>query len=169
MVFPHQPRASEVALFSGGLGSLTWTATRSRAADPQPLLLVMFRQTGLLRLQQRVYKSVERLAGDRPEMLRPMSRTPHGDGSGPRLETSSRTRGLLHAAGAIHAAAAHGAATVHIPENGQLASNPPLTPARSTACSTRFVRPRTLASLNAVVSAVSRVGTTQRWSTSGCG
>ncbi|MGW7239809.1 hypothetical protein [Streptomyces sp. NPDC054804] len=82
----------------------------------------MFREIGLLRLQQRVYKAVERLDGPRPVMLLPMSQTPAGDGSGLRLETSSRTRGLLYAAGAIRAATAHGVGTVHIPENGQLAN-----------------------------------------------
>ncbi|MER7321731.1 7-cyano-7-deazaguanine synthase [Streptomyces albidoflavus] len=155
MVSPDDPRASEVALFSGGLDSLSWAAIRSRADDSRPLLLVMFREIGLLRLQQRVYKAVERLDGARPVLLLPMSQTPAGDGSGSRLETSSRTRGLLYAAGAIRAATAHGVGTVHIPENGQLALNPPLTPARSAACSTRSVHPRTLGSLNALVTAVS--------------
>ncbi|MFJ1694445.1 7-cyano-7-deazaguanine synthase [Streptomyces sp. NPDC087532] len=155
MVSPDDPRASEVALFSGGLDSLSWAATRSRANESRPLLLVMFREIGLLRLQQRVYKAVERLDGARPVLLLPMSQTPAGDGSGSRLETSSRTRGLLYAAGAIRAAAAHGVGTVHIPENGQLALNPPLTAARSAACSTRSVHPRTLGILNALVTAVS--------------
>ncbi|MFD4114698.1 7-cyano-7-deazaguanine synthase [Streptomyces niveus] len=157
MIFPDDPRASEVALFSGGLDSLSWAATRSRADDPRPLLLVMFREIGLLRLQQRVYKAVQRLDGSRPVMLLPMSQTPAGDGSGQRLETSSRTRGLLYAAGAIRAATAHGVATVHIPENGQLALNPPLTPARSAACSTRSVHPRTLGRLNALLTALGDV------------
>ncbi|WP_406145400.1 hypothetical protein [Streptomyces sp. NBC_01012] len=154
MVFPDAPRASEVALFSGGLDSISWAAARSRSADSRPLLLVMFREIGLLRLQKRVYKAVEELSASRPVTLLQMSQTPRGDGSGLRLETSSRTRGLLYAAGAIRAAAAHGVATVHIPENGQLALNPPLTPARSAACSTRSVHPRTLSHLNAVVGAV---------------
>ncbi|MFE5038474.1 7-cyano-7-deazaguanine synthase [Streptomyces sp. NPDC056683] len=48
--------------------------------------------------------------------------------------------------------------TVHIPENGQLALNPPLTPARSAAWSTRSVHPWTLDRLNALVSAVSEAG-----------
>ncbi|MFD8864060.1 hypothetical protein ACFV1F_06665 [Streptomyces sp. NPDC059590] len=153
LVSPDEPRALEVALFSGGLDSLSWAATRSRADDSRPLLLVMFREIGLLRLQRRVYKAVERLAGARPVLLLPMSQTPAGDGSGARLETSSRTRGLLYAAGAIRAATAHGVGTVHVPKNGQLALNPPLTPARSAACSTRSVHPRTLGSLNALVTA----------------
>ncbi|MFJ4687106.1 7-cyano-7-deazaguanine synthase [Streptomyces sp. NPDC091377] len=155
MVSPDDPCASEVALFSGGLDSLSWAATRSHADDSRPLLLVMFREIGLLRLQQQVYKAVERLGGARPVLLLPMSQTPAGDGSGARLETSSRTRGLLYVAGAIRAATAHGVSTVHIPENGQLALNPPLTAARSAACSTRSVHPRTLGSLNALVTAVS--------------
>ncbi|MGW6308260.1 7-cyano-7-deazaguanine synthase [Streptomyces niveus] len=158
MIFPDDPRASEVALFSGGLDSLSWAATRSRADDPRPLLLVMFREIGLLRLQQGVYKSVQQLDGPRPVMMLPMSQTPAGDGSGLRLETSSRTRGLLYAAGAIRAATAHGVTTVHIPENGQVALNPPLTPARSAACSTRSVHPRTLDRLNSLLTAVGDAG-----------
>ncbi|MEU5837755.1 7-cyano-7-deazaguanine synthase [Streptomyces diacarni] len=158
MTLPGDPRASEVALFSGGLDSLSWAAARSRADDPRPLLLVMFREVGLLRLQLRVYKAVQRLGGSRTVMLLQMSQTPAGDGSGLRLETSSRTRGLLYATGAVRAATAHGAGAVHIPENGQLALNPPLTPARSAACSTRSVHPRTLASLNALVTAVADAG-----------
>jgi hypothetical protein len=160
LVSPDDPRAAEVALFSGGLDSLSWAATRARAADPRPLLLVMFREIGLLRLQRRVFEAVERLGGARPLLLLPMSQTPTGDGSGSRLETSSRTRGLLYAAGAIRAATAHGVSTVHIPENGQVALNPPLTAARAAACSTRSVHPRTLSSLNALVTAVSDMGST---------
>ncbi|QXE35527.1 7-cyano-7-deazaguanine synthase [Streptomyces sp. GMY02] len=162
MLSPDEPRASEVALFSGGLDFLSWAATRSRADDSRPLLLVMFREIGLLRLQQRVYGAVERLEGPRPVMLLPMSQTPAGDGSGLRLETSSRTRGLLYAAGAIRAATAHGVATVHIPGNGQLALNPPLTPARSAACSTRSVHPWTLGRLNALVTVVGDTGSAVR-------
>ncbi|WEV26788.1 7-cyano-7-deazaguanine synthase [Streptomyces sp. 71268] len=158
MASPDDVRASEVALFSGGLDSLSWAATRSLADDTRPLLLVMFREIGLLRLQQRVYKAVKRLSECRRVLLLPMSQTPAGDGTGLRLETSSRTRGLLYAAGAIRAATAHGVGTVHIPENGQLALNPPLTPARSAACSTRSVHPWTLVRLNALVTAVADVG-----------
>ncbi|MGW9286895.1 7-cyano-7-deazaguanine synthase [Streptomyces sp. WA1-19] len=152
--FPEEPRASEVALFSGGLDSTSWAAARSRVEDSRPLLLVMFREIGLLRQQRQVYSAVERLSGARPVMLLPMSQTPRGDGSPLRLETSSRTRGLLYASGAVRAATAHGVATVHVPENGQLALNPPLTPARSAACSTRSVHPRTLALLNSVLGVV---------------
>ncbi|MFG3282469.1 7-cyano-7-deazaguanine synthase [Streptomyces sp. NPDC048111] len=144
-------RAGEVSTLSGGLDSLSWAAVRARAGLSTPMLLVMFSEgNNLVGLQRRVYESVERLPGGRPLMLLEMSQTP----SGQRLEPSSRTRGLLYAAGAVRAAAAHGVGTVHVPENGQLALNPPLTPARSAACSTRSVHPWTLARLNELIVAV---------------
>ncbi len=149
-----QRQASEVALFSGGLDSLSWAATRAGADDARPLLLVMFREIGLLRFQHTVFEAVQKLERTRDLLLLPMSQTPQGDGSGTRLETSSRTRGLLYAAGAIRAAIGHGVTTVHIPENGQLALNPALTPARSAALSTRSVHPWTLHHLNGLVTAV---------------
>ncbi|MFC9064627.1 MULTISPECIES: hypothetical protein [Streptomyces] len=152
MTDPGEQRASEVALFSGGLDSLTWAATRAVADDPRPLLLVMFREIGLKSLQDQVYQAVAQRG--RPVILLRMDQTPKGDGTRQRLEPSSRTRGLLYAAGAIRAATAHGVATVHIPENGQVALNPPLTAARSAALSTRSVHPGTLHSLNALLTAV---------------
>ncbi|MFE3142073.1 7-cyano-7-deazaguanine synthase [Streptomyces scopuliridis] len=151
---PDSDRAGEVALFSGGLDSLSWAATRAIADDVRPLLLVQFREIGLLRLQKGVYGSVTRLEKRaRDVRLLPMSQTVKGDGT--RLETSSRTRGLLYVAGAIRPAAAHGVPAVHVPENGQLALNPPLTPARAAAWSTRSVHPWTLHHLNALTQAVS--------------
>ena len=148
-------QASDITLFSGGLDSLSWAASLAAADTSRLLLLVMFREIGLLRLQQQVYASVKRVAKSRDVLLLPMSQTPAGDGSGKRLETSSRTRGLLYMAGAIRAATAHGGTRVHVPENGQLALNPPLTPSRSAACSTRSVHPWTLHHLNRLVAGVS--------------
>jgi hypothetical protein len=152
---PGAECASDITLFSGGLDSLSWAAKCARTDTARPLLLVMFREIGLLRRQRQVYASVKRIAKSRAVLQLPMSQTPVGDGSKKRLETSSRTRGLLYVAGAIRAATAHGATTVHVPENGQLALNPPLTPARSGACSTRSVHPWTLHLLNGLVAAVS--------------
>ena len=134
-------QASDITLFSGGLDSLSWAASLAAADTSRPLLLVMFREIGLLRLQQQVYASVKRVAKSRDVLLLPMSQTPAGDGSGKRLETSSRTRGLLYMAGAIRAATAHSGTRVHVPENGQLALNPPLTPSRSAACSSSIRTP----------------------------
>src|SRR5690606_2923543 len=71
-----------------------------------------------------------------------------------KLERSSRSRGLLYLAAAVHAAAAHGVRRVDVPENGQLAVNPPLTPSRLGALSTRSVHPWTLHQLNELIDAV---------------
>ncbi len=153
---PDDNRASEVALFSGGLDSLSWAATRASAKDPLPLLLVTFREISLLRLQRQAYEAVKHLSrGARPVFLQPMSQTPTGDGARTRLETSSRSRGLFYAASAVRAAAAHEVPVVHVPENGQLALNPPLTPARAAACSTRSMHPWTLHHLNGLIDAIS--------------
>ncbi|MFB4193924.1 hypothetical protein [Streptomyces carpaticus] len=158
MIAPDEKRASEVALFSGGLDSLSWAATRARADDSRPLLLVMFHEINLKSLQRGVYAAATHRS-TRPVSLLWMDQRPNGDGTGQRLEPSSRTRGLLYAAGAVRAATAHGVRTVHIPENGQVALNPPLTAARSAALSTRSVHPATLHRLNAVLDAVSDPGT----------
>lgn len=151
----EQHRASEVALFSGGLDSLCWAATRATAGDSnRELLLVRFREINLSQLQQQVFTSVKRLAPGRRPQLHKISQTLHGDNDPRRYEPSSRTRGLLYIAAAVRAAAAHGVSTVHVPENGQLALNPPLTPARIAACSTRSVHPWTLHHLNALLRTV---------------
>jgi queuosine biosynthesis protein QueC len=69
-------------------------------------------------------------------------------------EPSARSRGLLFTTTAIFAAAAHGVAEVSVPENGQLALNPPLTASRAGACSTRSVHPQTLHLLNALIESI---------------
>ncbi|KRV48663.1 hypothetical protein AQ490_24330 [Wenjunlia vitaminophila] len=148
-MFPVKGR--EVILLSGGLDSLAWAATRARADTAGTLLLVRFREVSMLRLQDRVCRSVQDLSSRREVLRLRWSQTPTGDGSGQRLEPSSRSRGLLYVAGAIRAAAALDAPEVHIPENGQLSVNPPLTAARRGACSTRSVHPWTLHHLNALL------------------
>ncbi|MFI0814398.1 7-cyano-7-deazaguanine synthase [Streptomyces sp. NPDC021098] len=79
-------------------------------------------------------------------------------GSDVELELTTRSRGLLYAATAVHAAAAEHIPVVHLPENGQLALNPPLSAARAGACSTRSVHPWTLHHLNRVISEVAEPG-----------
>jgi 7-cyano-7-deazaguanine synthase in queuosine biosynthesis len=88
-------------------------------------------------------------AARRAVRLLPASHTPLGV-----HESTSRSRGLLFAAFGVYAAAAHGCRTLAVPENGLLAVNPPLSPGRVAAASTRSVHPRTLDLLNATVSAV---------------
>lgn len=139
-------RAEEVALFSGGLDSLSWAATRAADRGAGPLLLVGFREIKAQDVQRRVHDAVRRLAegsGRRIQWLTP-SQHPKGGSH----ERSSRPRGLLYAATAVRAAAASQLPTVQIPENGQVALNPPLTAARASALSTRSVHPWSLYLLN---------------------
>jgi 7-cyano-7-deazaguanine synthase in queuosine biosynthesis len=69
-------------------------------------------------------------------------------------ESTSRSRGLLFAAFGVYAAAAHGCRALAVPAHGLLAVNPPLSPARVAAASTRSAHPRTLDLLTSVVEAV---------------
>ncbi|MGP3970031.1 7-cyano-7-deazaguanine synthase [Streptomyces sp. 6N223] len=147
--------ASEVALFSGGLDSLGWAATRARAGDRRPLLLVTFREIKLRDVQRQAFAAVRRLTTRRHVTHLLLSLTPAGKDAPRELEQSSRSRGLLYASCAIRAAAAHRVGTVHLPENGQLALNPPLTAARLASCSTRSVHPWTLHHLNTLMDEIS--------------
>ncbi len=146
--------AGEVALFSGGLDSLGWAAHRSSERSTRALLFVMFEERNLEAAQAAVYDAVYGLRG-RPLRRLDQSQTVRGPGGREReLELSTRSRGLLYTASAVHAAAAEEVPVVHLPENGQLAVNPPLSAARSGACSTRSVHPWALYHLNRVIEAV---------------
>ncbi|MFI6346053.1 hypothetical protein [Streptomyces sp. NPDC050560] len=145
----------EVSLFSGGLDSLAWTAQRAAVRPNGALLLVTFREPGLLgKVQREVYKQVHQ-HGDRnarqlvysQEVRGPKDRTL-------KLERSTRSRGLLYAATGVRVAAAENIGVLHIPENGQVAVNPPLSASRSGACSTRSVHPWTLYHLNQLIIAI---------------
>ncbi|CAM5543495.1 hypothetical protein GCM10010329_27550 [Streptomyces spiroverticillatus] len=151
----EQSRAHEAALFSGGLDSLSWAAQRASVGDNGRLLLVTFIEKNLESVQSSAYDAVHTLARESGRHLHPvpLGQTPGGS-DGSTVEQSSRPRGLLYAAAAIRAAAANGVTTVQIPENGQLALNPPLTSARSSALSTRSVHPRTLHLLNTLIRSV---------------
>jgi len=156
-------RAGEVCLYSGGLDSAAYLAARATAGGrdgedmsapphrpphPGPLLPVMFVDGSLKATQLDVLRRASR-AARREVRLLPASHTPLGV-----HESTSRSRGLLFAAFGVYAAAAHGCRTLAVPENGLLAVNPPLSPGRVAAASTRSVHPRTLDLLNATVSAV---------------
>jgi hypothetical protein len=152
--FHQDDYAHEVALFSGGVDSLAWAAVRATAASG-PLLLVSFQEQNFEALQEAVYGRVRRLRTRlvRKDSLKQSVRRldPKTD---PPPERTTRTRGLLYAAGAIQAAAAEYVPVVHIPENGLLALNPALSPARWAACSTRSVHPWTLHHINRLITAV---------------
>ncbi|MGA5000782.1 hypothetical protein ACPCB7_22445 [Streptomyces arboris] len=156
--FGPEEYAHEVALFSGGLDSLGWAAQRAGTGGPGALLLVTLGERNFEALQDAVYEAVRLRAQQErsPRLLRRLVQSqsvrPKAAGATPELTT--RSRGLLYAATAVHAAAAERVPVVHVPENGQLALNPPLSAARSGACSTRSVHPWTLHHLNQIIAEV---------------
>ncbi|MCX4834355.1 7-cyano-7-deazaguanine synthase [Streptomyces sp. NBC_01016] len=159
--FPADHFAHEVALFSGGLDSLGWAVQRATVHSPHALLLTMFEERNFGTLQDHVYDAVSSVS-QRPLRRLVQSQTTRGpEGARLRLERSTRSRGFLYAATAVHAAAAERVPVVHLPENGQLALNPPLTAARSASCSTRSVHPWTLHHLNRVIAEISRTEAAQ--------
>lgn len=154
LTFPAEQYAREVALFSGGLDSLGWAAQRTTVHSPCALLLIAFEERNFEALQDGVYTAVGRLS-QRPLRRLVQSQTVRGPkGGSTRLDRTTRSRSLLYAATAVHAAAAERVPVVHLPENGQLALNPPLSAARAGACSTRSVHPWTLYLLNRVIEEV---------------
>ncbi|MDJ1134956.1 hypothetical protein [Streptomyces iconiensis] len=156
-------RSGEVTLFSGGLDSLSWALRRVSDGSRDALHLVTFNDAPLKSCQEAALRLVchEKRRGRTirrtvlPQELR--ERDPELRERDPlegRLEVSSRTRGFLYAVAGLHVAAVNELPTVEVPENGQVAFNPPLSPARAGACSTRSVHPWTLHLLNQLISAV---------------
>ncbi|WP_216592957.1 hypothetical protein [Verrucosispora sioxanthis] len=144
------PQVQEVALFSGGLDSTAYAVERSTAAAGG-LLLVSYYEPHWGSHQDVVMAAVRRAASRRIQQFKASQqvRAPHVE-----LEKSARTRGLLYMATAVYLAAVHDIPNIAVPENGQLAMNPALTPARAAACSTRSVHPGTLSLLNELIRAV---------------
>jgi 7-cyano-7-deazaguanine synthase in queuosine biosynthesis len=142
--------ADEVALFSGGLDSAAYTA--SRALKEGRVLLIAYREPKEAQAQDSVFASVKRFSTADLELICHSQKLQLKLGRG--ADITSRSRGLLYAATAVRAAAAHGASVVSLPENGQIAVNPPLTAARSSAASTRSVHPQTVHLLNTLIAEV---------------
>jgi len=140
-------KATEVALFSGGLDSTAFAADLARRPG-EDVLLVMFYDPPTKSRQEEVFRRIAENS-KRTVHRRIASQMVHGNGRP--LELSSRSRGLLYIATAVFVAAAHGAPRALLPENGQLAVNLPLTPSRPAACSTRSAHPRTLGLLNQLI------------------
>jgi 7-cyano-7-deazaguanine synthase in queuosine biosynthesis len=151
VMFDHW-RATEVALFSGGLDSTAHAASRARNGEGKLLLVAHYsdfekaQQKGICDAVQSINGSVH-LHQFSQQPGRPLSwiarhRNP---------ELSTRTRGLLFIAAAVYAAAAHRVDEVAIPENGQLAINPPLAANRVGACSSRSVHPKALELINQLI------------------
>ncbi|MBO0874545.1 MAG: 7-cyano-7-deazaguanine synthase [Pseudonocardia sp.] len=146
---PFDERAAQVALFSGGLDSTCYAAQVGNDAAG-PLLLIAY-DDWIKTRQRDICDAIQRRAR-RPLNLRQGAQRPRTKGSG--LEQSSRSRGFLYMATAVCAAAAHHLTEVAVPENGQLAINPPLTASRLGALSTRSVHPWSIDRLNRVIAAV---------------
>jgi 7-cyano-7-deazaguanine synthase in queuosine biosynthesis len=152
--FDPGSRAAEVALFSGGLDSLSWAAQRAAFRTSEELLLISFGEQNFGQLQESAYVAIYQRRS-RPVRRITLSQNVRIQDKGlGDPERTTRSRGFLYAASAVRAAAAEGAPVAHIPENGQLSINPPLTPARAAACSTRSVHPWTLHLLNRLIAAV---------------
>ncbi len=142
---------SAIALLSGGLDSACHAASLARI-DREGTLLFVSCVDRERAAQLRALSAIKRI--DRTVLARHLDQRPRTGDDGEELELSSRTRGLFYMAVAVHAAAAHRVHRVDVPENGQLAVNPPLTPARLGALSTRSVHPWTLYQLNQLIVAV---------------
>lgn len=144
-----------VSLFSGGLDSLIGVIDWLEREKT--------RGTGLL-LVGHHDRHAPGPFGDQRGLLQPVAKAYPGRStslltqvgiSGRGAEITYRSRSLLFLAMGVHAAAAVGAGTpVLIPENGTIALNLPLTPARRGTCSTRTAHPHYLALLQAVLAAV---------------
>lgn len=144
--------ASEVALFSGGLDSAAYAA--QQACTPGGMLLLIGHDfADAHEPQKRLYTAIDQLE-NKQRRIEYCAVADKPSRKGKRPETSTRSRGFLFAATAIYAAAAHGVTLAMVPENGQLAINPPLTPARLAACSTRSVHPWVLDQLNQLITAI---------------
>lgn len=136
-----------VALLSGGLDSACHMAAAARNG---PVLAVGCVDR-VQRVQRRIAAAIRQIGGS--IVLRQLDQRVRTK-PGAELELSTRSRGLLYTALAVYAAAAHRIRTVAVPENGQLAVNPPLTPARIGALSTRSVHPWTLDRVNRLIRSI---------------
>lgn len=149
---PDDAFAQQVALYSGGLDSTAYAAQAARSGPET--VFVTFSTPRLAAIQDRVFDDIRRL--DDAQRLRriepiPLNPRPSRGTGRHRLEPSSRSRGLLFITTAVYIAAAYHATEVVVPENGQLAVNPPLSPARLASSSSRSAHPWVLHQMNALV------------------
>ena len=149
-VHNFQPRfndRNEICLFSGGLDSLLG-AIRLQQLGRSPLLVSQGspKEVGPQEhLAQALGLISHRFEGRVNERWRPP------------YEPSTRGRSILFFAYGLIAASSCGLTRVHVPENGLIAINAPLTRRRIGSLSTRTTHPHFLAELNAIF-AVSRLG-----------
>jgi 7-cyano-7-deazaguanine synthase in queuosine biosynthesis len=141
--------ADHVALYSGGLDSTAYAALMAQSGTDT--VFVTYTRARLRPIQDTVFAAIRALGDSaRLRRIRSIPMQPVGTQES-ELESTSRSRGLLYTTTALYVAAAYGARTVAIPENGQLAINPPLSPARASSCSTRSVHPWVVYQLNTLI------------------
>jgi 7-cyano-7-deazaguanine synthase in queuosine biosynthesis len=146
------PKASEIALFSGGLDSAAYAAHR---AHQDGALVLVAHYTDDKGQQRSIFEEIPNrgkavfLRQFHLQAIRVNSLQQSKRDNG--LELSTRSRGLLFIAAAVLVAAAHNVPKVVIPENGQMALNPPLAANRVGACSTRSVHPTSLELINGLI------------------
>jgi hypothetical protein len=146
------PHADAIALFSGGLDSLIGAIDWLELHDGR-LLLVGHHDgdvPGPMSDQQRLLKPIRELYRRRTAgVFARVGITEAG------AELTYRSRSLLFLALAMQPAARVAPGMpIYIPENGNIALNVPLNPARRGSCSTRTAHPYFLKQLNAALSIV---------------
>lgn len=140
---PARPAGDCVCLFSGGMDSFLGAAELVHK-NRQPILVSHY-QPGEQRLQGNLRETLGIRAANH------FATNPNPVAVKGKLDTQQRARSFLFVA----LAAAIGSASIRlrseddrfdlfIPENGFIALNAPLSPARSSSCSTRTVHPRTV-------------------------
>lgn len=164
MLPPEKPsvgKVDAVSLFSGGLDSLCGVIDLLESDDDVTVALVSHYDGGQATSKQRWL--FERLSDDygadrvllRRLWLRPASPNPRQSVLTPDvLETTTRARSVLFIAAALALASHCGPdVPVHVPENGYIALNVPLTRARSGSASTRTTHPHFFALLREAMAA----------------
>jgi 7-cyano-7-deazaguanine synthase in queuosine biosynthesis len=143
-------RGEAVCLFSGGLDSLIGAIDWLTANKNEPLLLVGHYDQGVSgpgKDQRDLAKMCVSHFGSRFRLVQ----TQVG-AVGDRGETSFRSRSFLFLALAAYSAELLGPGTpILIPENGPIALNFPLMPARRGSCSTRTVHPFFIREINSIL------------------
>lgn len=147
--------ADQVCLFSGGLDSLVG-ALELLKSKPDSTLLVSRASTGDKKYQQNLLRRL-----NHPLHLGINDRPTTPSGFVWEKEESTRARSLLFIAMGVCAACAisehrnTSSTKLYIPENGFIALNPPLTPRRRGANSTRTAHPHYLSGLQEIFDRVS--------------
>ncbi len=141
------PALDEVVMLSGGLDSLAGAALVVNNHRRRLFLSVSDGTRSVLKAQRHVKEWVESvLDNDRSSF----TAITFYQGERKR-EASSRSRSLLYMSLTIAHAASLNASQVIVPENGYTSINPPLTPSRGGALSTRSTHPTTFWRLNSIL------------------